>query len=125
MSVSGDGVCKKSISKKTYWEAKTECESKGGHLYCPNSAAEINFVESLNDVWIGWRKSENSGAYACPYDNSWVLKRWLVDWKKEEGGDNCIKVKDNKFDGAHPCSHNHHYICNIDGHGKKKCHDNI
>ena len=35
-----------------------------------------------------------------------------INWKKD--GD-CIKVKDNKWDGEHDCSHDHYYVCNIDG----------
>ena len=66
-SVSADGVCSKSSNKITWAQAKADCESKGGHLYCPETQEQIDFVTGdLNDIWIGWNKAGGS-SYKCPH----------------------------------------------------------
>ncbi|MHA2332492.1 MAG: lectin-like protein [Candidatus Hodarchaeales archaeon] len=79
--------------KKTWWEAKADCEARGGHLVTFASAGERDFIRNSvaggNNIWVGLR---DVGYYWSSI--------WLANWIWITGGG--ISVSSGYWSGGEP-----------------------
>ena len=73
----------------TWFEAKADCEARGGHLVTITSSEENNFVSNLmvtNEIWIGLTDELNEGAW------QWITAEKVIftSWGSSEPNDDGI-----------------------------------
>ncbi|WP_162179646.1 lectin-like protein [Solidesulfovibrio alcoholivorans] len=105
---------------KTWTDAKTDCESQGGHLATITSDSENNFLinnlSTLSDnIWIGASDAENEGTWQWLTGESWSYTNWYPGEPNSYQGNNedCLQAyftKSGQWNDL-PCARELYYIC--------------
>jgi len=106
---------------KTWFDAKTDCESRGGHLVTISSQEENDFVINLigpNSIWIGLTDESIEGSWEWVTGEPVTYTNWSQDEPNDAGeGEDYAEMEDGNWNdngGPSDPSLTHSYVCEIE-----------
>ena len=105
---------RKGTEKKTFEEAKTACEQRGGFLAEPRSEAIVYVITQFFDFhapfFIGLQDTAHDGVFRWQTDNAALS---FDDWDEgqPDNGGHCVQVNTNYYWGDCSCTEKLNYLC--------------
>ncbi|CAL4119833.1 unnamed protein product, partial [Meganyctiphanes norvegica] len=114
-------------ARKTWVEARGDCQQKGGDLLIPRSIDDlVHFIQKAGigerDIWIGFSDHHHDEHYEGIHGNQIEddLVWQLGQPRSLEPGDDCVVLEDDSMKGAglkvDPCRRKHLYACDLSEH---------